>query len=347
MPPATRVAAGWANPRSPPATCLPERPAPPAREKRSPRLQNTRPGRNRRSGSTPAAVQVCSMTRPQPDIRSGKCRERQSRAQGTYSTTERGQPCPRVFESALKPRGQGCPRSCYRRFANPPCAPAGGRTWWGPLFLRGRRGNRIAPGHVFDEIVRRAVFSRPLRLGVLGPGVFAVLAEEFLVNDPNDAGQPHQVRQQEFSRELGILNARGAALRTTDGLAQHAVDQIPFPHQAPGALKVLPSNFKADAGEGLGDEPRPFIFGFVANLGMNAGLFEFLFEGLSLGWLVESSNGNHVHKAILHVSPPNAITAIASGQLSVVSGQRLLVVAGRWSVVLWRVMGWLWRQLTT
>src|SRR5207249_43427 len=51
-----------------------------------------------------------------------------------------------------------------------------------PLFLRGRRGNRIAPGHVFDEIVRRAVFSRPLRLGVLGPGVFAVLAEEFLVN---------------------------------------------------------------------------------------------------------------------------------------------------------------------
>jgi hypothetical protein len=39
---------------------------------------------------------------------------------------------------------------------------------------------------------------------------------------------------------------------------------------------------------------------------MNAGLFEFLFQGFSLGWLVEGGNGNHVHNRILHRFTPKS-----------------------------------------
>src|SRR5206468_1986534 len=52
-----------------------------------------------------------------PSTRSQSSTVRSSRAD---SRKERGQPCPRVVASLLNSRGQGCPRSCSRRFLNPP-----------------------------------------------------------------------------------------------------------------------------------------------------------------------------------------------------------------------------------
>src|SRR5213075_2382228 len=80
-----------------------------------------------------------------------------------------------------------------------------------------------------------------------------------------------------------------------------------LPDPLSSLLEILFVNFKPDAGERLGDEPKPFIFGFVENLGMNAGAAEFLFERFSLGWLVEGRNGNHVHERTLHWFAPKAI----------------------------------------
>ena len=120
------------------------------------------------------------------------------------------------------------------------------------------------------------------------------------------AGHADEVRQKEFPRELRIFDARSAALRTAHRVAQHAIGAVPFLDPLARLLEILFVNFESDAGERLGDEPKPFVFRFVANLGMNAGLFQFLFEGFGLGWLVEGGNGNHVHNRTLHRFAPKS-----------------------------------------
>src|SRR5439155_7570990 len=122
------------------------------------------------------------------------------------------------------------------------------------------------------------------------------------------------VRQKEFPGELWIFDPRIAALRTTDRVAQHAFGAVPLPDPLARLLEILFVNFKSDAGERLGDEPKPFVFRFVKDLGMNACLFEFLFKGFSLGWLVEGSNGNHVHNRILHrFAPKSTLSPVCAG----------------------------------
>ena len=97
-------------------------------------------------------------------------------------------------------------------------------------------------------------------------------------------------------------------MRTAHRLAQDSFSRVPLAEQPTRGFKVFFVYLEADAGDRPGHEPKPFVFRFVADLGMDARLFEFLFDRFSLGWLVERSNGNHVHKPILHVSPAKSIT---------------------------------------
>src|SRR6185437_4004485 len=164
------------------ATCRPGRPLPHAPKKRNPPRRNMRPGRNRRSGLIAAVVQACSITQSQRVIGECNCRE----------------PC-------NKHSGYKGGRS---KSANSI------RTVRALLFLSAQRKRRPRLRDIVYEVVGRTVFFRPGRLRVFRPGVFALLAEEFLVDDTQQARYPHQIRQKKLASELRILDARRAALRT-------------------------------------------------------------------------------------------------------------------------------------
>src|SRR5438093_4636126 len=165
---------------------------------------------------------------------------------------------------------------------------------------------RTAARDALNEVVGRTVLLWPGRLQVLWPGVFTVLTIKLLVDNVQQGGQSHEVRQKEFPGELRILDPRIAALRASDCVAQDAFGAVPFADALARLLEILFVDFKPNAGKRLGDEPKPLVFRLVADLGMNAGLLQFLFEGFGLGWLVEGSNGNHVHNRTLHRFDPKS-----------------------------------------
>src|SRR2546428_750839 len=140
---------------------------------------------------------------------------------------------------------------------------------------------------------------RPMTLHVFWPCVPALLAIKLLFENAHRAGQANQIRQKEFAGELWIFDPRMAALRTAHRIAQRTVSDVPLVQQTKCSLEVLLVNFEPKRSHWLGDKPGPLVFGFVVNLRMDTSLFEALFERFSLVWLVESSNGYHVHKHIL------------------------------------------------